>query len=115
MPPAKKARGFEFVKDKFERAALTEMPSERVRPPRVAECPIQLECVVQSIRRVGQPENHTAAIEVEVVRTHVLESLLSSEHRHHIDPDRWRPLIMSFLEFYGLGPKLRPSTLAEFF
>ena len=31
-----------------------------------------------------------------------------------IDPDKWRPLIMSFQEFYGLTPmKLAPSALAE--
>jgi hypothetical protein len=29
-----------------------------------------------------------------------------------IDPDRWRPLIMSFQQFYGLTPRLQKSTLA---
>jgi hypothetical protein len=29
-----------------------------------------------------------------------------------IDPDRWRPLIMSFQHFYGLTPRLQESTLA---
>jgi hypothetical protein len=27
-------------------------------------------------------------------------------------PDAWRPLIMSFQKFYGLGPQVHPSTLA---
>ena len=30
---------------------------------------------------------------------------------NRIDPDKWRPLILSFQEFYGLGPKLRASRL----
>jgi hypothetical protein len=30
-----------------------------------------------------------------------------------IDPDRWRPLIMSFQHFYGLTPRLRGSTLVS--
>jgi hypothetical protein len=36
-------------------------------------------------------------------------------HRHHIGPDRWRPLFMSFLEFYGPGARVHPSRLAEVF
>jgi hypothetical protein len=30
-----------------------------------------------------------------------------------IDPDAWRPLIMSFQKFYGLGAQVHPSTLAS--
>jgi hypothetical protein len=30
-----------------------------------------------------------------------------------IDPDRWRPLIMSFCRFYGLGEEVHTSRLAE--
>ena len=29
------------------------------------------------------------------------------------DPDLWRPLIMSFQKFYGLGPQREPSVLAQ--
>ena len=32
---------------------------------------------------------------------------------NRIDPDKWRPLIMSFQNFYGLGPQIHDSTLAE--
>jgi hypothetical protein len=31
---------------------------------------------------------------------------------NRIDPDRWKPLIMSFQRFYGLGPELSESRLA---
>jgi hypothetical protein len=31
---------------------------------------------------------------------------------NRIDPDAWRPLIMSFQHFYGLGDRLHPSRLA---
>ena len=30
---------------------------------------------------------------------------------NRIDPDQWRPLILSFQEFYGLGPKVHRSQL----
>jgi len=115
MPEYKEAMGFEHIHDKFGRAGLTEIASELVLPPRVAECPIQLEGTVSSITQVGDPKDHTAAIEVQTVRTHVHESILASGHRHHIDPDKWRPLIMNFLEFYGLGSQVHPSRLADVF
>lgn len=34
-------------------------------------------------------------------------------HDDRIDPARWRPLIMSFQHFFGLGDALQPSTLAR--
>ena len=115
MPGYKDDMGFEFVPDKFTRSGLTEIASEVVSPPRVFECPIQLECTVTRIVDVGDPDDQSVAIEVKVVRTHVHESILAQGHRHHIDPDRWRPLIMNFLEFYGLGEQVHPSRLSEVF
>jgi len=48
------------------------------------------------------------------VRLHVDESLLVGDGpRPHIDPLRWRPLIMSFCRFFGLGGEVHPSRLAE--
>ena len=44
---------------------------------------------------------------------HVAEAVRLPGHRNRIDPDRWRPLIMSFQQFYGLGERVQPSTLAE--
>jgi hypothetical protein len=40
------------------------------------------------------------------------ESILADGSSDHIDPDKWRPLIMSFQQFYGLGERLHSSTLA---
>jgi len=44
---------------------------------------------------------------------HVAEVVRLPGHRNRIDRDRWRPLIMSFQQFYGLGGRVQPSTLAE--
>ena len=115
VPDYKQAMGFRHVRDKFARAGLTALPSETTNAMRVAEAPIQIECEVVDIRTVGRPEEHSTAVEVYAVRTHVHESILKPGHRHHIDPDAYRPLLMSFLEFYGLGERPRRSTLAKFF
>lgn len=52
--------------------------------------------------------------EVRISRLHVEESLLvGDESRPYIDPVKWRPLIMSFCRFFGLGEGVHPSRLAE--
>ena len=89
------------------------MPSEVVRPPRIFECPIQLEGVVNRFHQFGQPEDFTLAMEIKIVRTYIDEELLSDAKRHYVDADKWNPLIMSFCEFYGLGKNLHPSRLAK--
>jgi hypothetical protein len=50
-------------------------------------------------------------IEVRIQRVHVNQSILMDDVANRIDPDKWRPLILSFQEFYGLGPKVHPSRL----
>lgn len=115
VPEYKAKMGFRYVADKFARAGLTAVASEIVRPPRVFECPVQLEAVIENIHALGAANDCAAAIEARVVRVFMEESILNPEKRHHVDTDKWKPLIMSFCEFYGLGGKLRPSKLAEVF
>lgn len=115
VPEYKARMGFRYVADKFALAGLNADSSELVRPPRVAECPVQLEAVIENIHTLGSPDDYHAAIEARVVRVHVEESILNDEKRHYIDTDKWKPLIMSFCEFYGLGDKVHPSRLAKVF
>ena len=44
-------------------------------------------------------------------RVHVDERILMAGERDRIDPDKWRPLIMSFQQFYGLGSKVHELAL----
>lgn len=115
VPDYKRKIGFRYVADKFARANLTAVASEIVRPPRVVECPVQLEAVIENIHALGSPDDCAATIEARIVRVFMDESILSGEKRHYVDTDLWKPLIMSFCEFYGLGGKLRPSKLAKVF
>jgi flavin reductase (DIM6/NTAB) family NADH-FMN oxidoreductase RutF len=117
VPPHKVAMGYRHERDKFGIAELTARESELVAPPRVDECPVQLEAVLEGTHPLAERDElrrgRLIAIEVRVVRVHVAESLRMDGHEDRIDPDRWRPLIMSFCHFYGLGGKIHPSTLAE--
>lgn len=117
VPPHKAAMGYRHEADKFGVAGLHPVPSVDVRPPRVAECPVQMEAVLTSRHSLedddAQRRGLLVALEVRIVRVHVAESVLLDGHDDRIDPEKWRPLIMSFCHFYGLGGRVHPSRLAE--
>lgn len=117
VPEFKMRNGYRHESDKFGIAGLTPAASETVAPPRVRECPVQLEAVVEATHPLaeGDPSQRgfIVCFEVRIQRVHVAESILMSGESSRIDPDKWRPLIMSFQQFYGLGPQLQASTLAK--
>ena len=118
VPAAKLRRGYRFVRDKFGLADLTPDPSEIVAAPRVRECPVQLEATVEAFYPLAQNNpvwrGRQIAFEVRIRCAHIEETILMDGEPNRIDPDKWRPLIMSFQKFYGLTPdQLHPLTLAE--
>jgi flavin reductase (DIM6/NTAB) family NADH-FMN oxidoreductase RutF len=115
VPEYKAAIGTRHVKDKFLEAGLTAIDSELVRPPRVLQCPVQLEARVVNIHAFQSDDSQLAGIEVRIVRAYFDDRILNPEKRHHVDTDKWNPLIMSFCEFYGLGENVHGSRLAKVF
>ena len=115
VPDWKRQNGYRHVHDKFAVAGLTPLASEQVAPPRVAECPIHLEAVLEEVHPVARndPHRRLVAMEVRIVRVHADDSVRLAGHEDRIDPARWRPLIMSFQQFYGLGEQVHSSTLAR--
>jgi flavin reductase (DIM6/NTAB) family NADH-FMN oxidoreductase RutF len=113
VPEKKRQWGYRHEPDKFAVAGFTPVGSESVAPPRVRECPVQMEGLVHDFRPFGK--NVSANMfEVHIVKLHVDETLLVGEGpRPHIDPVRWRPLIMNFCRFFGLSGEVHPSRLAE--
>jgi flavin reductase (DIM6/NTAB) family NADH-FMN oxidoreductase RutF len=112
VPPRKAEMGYRYEPHKFEAAGLTAQPSDLVAPPRVRECPIQLECTVQAVHPIGGDSVRASAIEVAVRRAHVAQELIIPG-THYIDPIAWDPLIMKFCEFFGDGHNVQPSRLAD--
>jgi flavin reductase (DIM6/NTAB) family NADH-FMN oxidoreductase RutF len=110
VPDKKLSWGYRYEGDKFGVSGFTAMPSVQVGPPRVKECPVQMEGIVHEYRPFGKNVSANA-FEVHIVKLHVEESLLVGEK--YIDPVRWRPLIMSFCRFFGVGEEVHPSRLAE--
>lgn len=118
VPGPKAARGYQHVKDKFGAAGFTPDASHTVEPPRVRECPVQMEAVVEAIHGVADDDDALRGrilnIEVRVQRVHLHPSILMDGEHDRVDPDKWRPLIMSFQKFYGLAPsQLHASTLSS--
>jgi flavin reductase (DIM6/NTAB) family NADH-FMN oxidoreductase RutF len=113
VPDKKRQWGYRYEPDKFGIAGFTAVESESVAPPRVRECPIHMEGVVHDYRSFGK--NVSAHVfEVHILKLHVDETLLVGDSsRPHIDAVRWRPLIMSFCRFFGLGGEVHASRLAE--
>lgn len=109
VPERKAAKGYRFEADKFGAAGLTPQGSEVVQAPRVAECPVQLECRVEQVHPFGEG---ASAVEVRVVRAHVEERLVIPG-TDYVDPIGWDPLIMKFCEFFGGGTNVHASALAS--
>lgn len=117
VPPHKQMMGYRFEKDKFGVAGLTAQKAHEVQPPRVKECPVQLEARVERCHPLAESDPETRgrliAIEVKILKVHIDPKLRMEGHENRIDPDLWRPLMMSFCQFYGLGEKVHSSRLGE--
>ena len=62
--------------NEFKKAGLTPIASEKVKPPRVAESPVQFECVVNDIIQLGKEGGAGNLVICEVVKLHIDEAVL---------------------------------------
>jgi flavin reductase (DIM6/NTAB) family NADH-FMN oxidoreductase RutF len=109
IPPHKRG-AFRFEPDKFAAAGLHPVPSDLVAPPRVAECPLQLEA---RAARVGPDASGSFVIvEAHVLKVHA-DPRIVVPGTQHIDPARWSPLIYNFRHYFGLGSELGHSFRSE--
>jgi flavin reductase (DIM6/NTAB) family NADH-FMN oxidoreductase RutF len=118
VPLGKQRRGYRHLREKFTIAGLTPVASVSVAPPRAAECPVQLEAVLESAHPLAESDpawrGRSLALQVAIRKVHADTSILLDGEADRIDPDKWRPLIMSFQQFYGLAPdRVHGSELAK--
>jgi len=62
--------------NEFVKAGFTELPSEMVKPPRVAESPVQFECRVNQIIELGTEGGAGNLVICEVLRMHIDEKVI---------------------------------------
>ncbi|WP_276371700.1 flavin reductase family protein [Chryseolinea sp. H1M3-3] len=117
VPERKRIKGYRYEPNKFETAGLHPMDSEVVAVPSVKECPVQMEAIVTAFNPIGEDDeslkNRLVSIELKIIKVRLEENILFPGDRNHVDPDKWRPLIMSFQQFYGLGKQIHESALAQ--
>jgi flavin reductase (DIM6/NTAB) family NADH-FMN oxidoreductase RutF len=118
VPAGKVRRGYRHEKNKFDISGLTVLAGETVAAPRAAQCPVQIEAKVAQVHEMAQEDEiwrgNLVAIEVRVTRVHAHPEIMMEGEPNRVDPDKWRPLIMSFQQFYGLAPeKLQRSELGQ--
>jgi flavin reductase (DIM6/NTAB) family NADH-FMN oxidoreductase RutF/uncharacterized damage-inducible protein DinB len=80
------ATSAETDESEFEAFGLAPLPSERVRPPRIAECLASMECRLERVVEIGP----NGVLFGEVVLFHVDDGVLDAERT--ADPARLKPL-----------------------
>ena len=70
----------------FEKSGFTPLPSEKVKPFRVKESPVQLECIVKQIIETGTEGGAGNLVICEVVMMHINEAILNEKGQ--IDPHK---------------------------
>jgi flavin reductase (DIM6/NTAB) family NADH-FMN oxidoreductase RutF len=75
--------------DEFEISGLTPLASELVRPPRVAESHVQMECRLRQVIAVSEKPGGGYLVLGEVLRFHIDEAVLDGDK---IDPERLRAI-----------------------
>lgn len=72
--------------DEFVKAGFTKLPSELVKPWRVAESPVQMECRVEQIIETGTEGGAGNLVICRVLMMHINETILDAENK--IDPHK---------------------------
>lgn len=86
--------------DKFKETGLTAKPSEHVAAPFIAESPVNIECRVKDILKLGSHDMFLA----EVLGVHIDKAFLNDKGK--FDLSQAEPVVYSHGEYYGLGELL---------
>lgn len=76
--------------DEFTKAGFTKEPSQLIKPPRVKESPVQLECKVLEVKSLGTEGGAGQLIICEVLMMHIDENILNEQGKidqrklHHV-------------------------------
>ncbi len=116
VPGYKQAMGYRFEADKFGAAGLTALAADCVAPPRVAECPLQLEARLLAAHPAtalpGEDDPAFMTLELQVLRVHAHEAI-THPGTQHVDTARWGPLLYVFRHYVGGGERLGRNFRAE--
>jgi flavin reductase (DIM6/NTAB) family NADH-FMN oxidoreductase RutF len=117
VPLGKQQKGYYYNRDKFDHAGLTPINADIVNAPMAKECDVQLEAKLIHTRSLAEEDeamqNKIMVMELQIIRVHLEESILMHDDANKVDPNKWKPLIMSFQKLYSIGDEVHYSILAE--
>jgi flavin reductase (DIM6/NTAB) family NADH-FMN oxidoreductase RutF len=96
---------FDSSVDELAQAGLTPLPSVRVKPPRIAESPVAMECELMQIVDLGE----SGLVLGRVLAMHVHDEMVLDAANHYIDTPKLRLLG----RMHGRGWYARTSDLFE--
>lgn len=82
--------------DKFSKTKLTPSPAKRVSAPIIEECPVNLECVLKGVHKLGSHDLFLG----EVVATHVDDELINE--KGEVDYTKTKPFVYVQGQYWGL-------------
>jgi flavin reductase (DIM6/NTAB) family NADH-FMN oxidoreductase RutF len=88
-------------KDKFAEVGLTPLPATHVKPPLIAECPVNIECRLLKVETIGDHD----LFQGEVLAHHVSPEVLTEEGK--FDPSKLSTVVLAGGHFFDLGEHLR--------
>jgi len=89
--------------DKFEATGLTPLPASEVKPPLIAECPVNVECRLLDVEQIGDHDLFKGL----AVAEHIDEDLLDDQGR--LMPERLDFFSMIRGHFFAQGERLHPK------
>ena len=72
--------------NEFEKSGLTAVPSDLIKPFRVKESPVQMECKVKEIIALGEQGGAGNLVICEIIKIHIAEHILDTDKK--INPDK---------------------------
>ena len=89
--------------NKFEEFGLTPLPADKVKPPLIAECPVNIECQLLEVIQIGDHDLFKGL----AVAEHVDEDMFDDEGK--LVPGRLDFFSMVRGQFFAQGERLKPS------
>jgi flavin reductase (DIM6/NTAB) family NADH-FMN oxidoreductase RutF len=96
---------FNYGVNELQQAGLTTLPSVRVKPPRIAESPVAMECELLQIVDLGE----TGIVLGRVVAMHIHDEMVLDAEKNYIDT----PKLKLIGRMHGRGWYARTSDLFE--
>lgn len=86
--------------DKWEKMKLTKVPGQTVKVPYIKESPVNIECKLRSITKLGSHDLFMA----DVTAVHVDDQYMDLEERFHLE--QAHPIVYSHGTYFSIGKEL---------